>query len=210
MAAQKGSLMQLHHSPTSPFVRKVVVTALLTKTFDGIQMVPASVTPLKPSADVQRVNPLGKIPTLVLDDGTALYDSAVICEYLDSIGKGAMLVPAAGAERWDVLRLNALADGLLDAAFALRLELMRPDDKQYEPWISAQRIKVNNALKALDAEAGKSLKKLSLGSVATACALGWLDFRLPDLGWRADHAQLASWYEAFSEEWFMQQTRPPA
>ncbi len=202
--------MQLHHSPTSPFVRKVVVTALLTKTFEDIQMVPATLTPLTPSADVQRVNPLGKIPTLVLDDGTTLFDSPVICEYLDLLGKGVKLVPPAGAERWEVLRLNALADGLLEAAFALRLESLRPAEKQYEPWISAQRIRIDNSLRALEAEAGISLTKLSLGSVATGCALGWFDLRMPDFGWRSAHPKLASWYQAFSAEWFMQQTKPPA
>jgi glutathione S-transferase len=91
--------MRLYHSPTLPYVRKVVVTALLTKTFDDIQLVPASLTPLIPSAEVQRVNPLGKIPALVLDDGTTLFDSPVICEYLDSLRKGVNLVPTAGAER---------------------------------------------------------------------------------------------------------------
>jgi len=202
--------MQLHHSPTSPFVRKVVVTALLTKTFDDIQMVPAALTPLTPSADVQRVNPLGKIPTLVLDDGTTLFDSPVICEYLDTLGKGARLVPPAGPERWEVLRLNALADGLLEAAFAWRLEIMRPEDRQYEPWIAVQKIRVDNSLKALDAEAEKSLRTLSLGSVAAGCALGWFDLRLPKFDWRSGHARLASWYQAFSAEWFMQQTKPPA
>jgi len=202
--------MQLHHSPTSPFVRKVVVTALLTKTFDDIRIVPATLTPLTPSADVQRVNPLGKIPALVLDDGTALYDSPVICEYLDTLGKGTRLVPAAGPERWDVLRLNALADGLLDAIFLYRLELMRPEDKRYDPWISAQKIRVDNALDALNREAGTSLSRLSLGSVAAGCALGWIDFRMPQYDWRAGRAPLAAWHEKFSGEWFMQQTKPPA
>jgi glutathione S-transferase len=202
--------MQLHHTPTSPFVRKVVVTALLTKTFDAIRLVPATLTPLTPSAEVQRVNPLGKIPALVLDDGTALYDSPVICEYLDSLGKGVRLVPPAGPERWNVLRLNALADGLLDAIFLYRLELMRPEEKRYEPWISAQLIRVNNSLDALNEEAGKSLRQLSLGSVATGCALDWIDFRLPQFDWRKGRAQLASWHEKFSKEWFMEQTKPPA
>lgn len=202
--------MKLHYTPTSPFVRKVVVTALLTKTFDDIQIVPATITPLTPSADVQRDNPLGKIPTLVLDDGTALYDSPVICEYLDSLHKGVNLVPAAGPERWDVLRLNALADGLLEAAFALRLEIQRPQEKQYETWISVQQIRVDNSLRALDAETAGSLRKLSLGSVAAGCALGWFDLRLPNFDWRVKHARLASWYQEFSAQWFMQQTKPPA
>jgi glutathione S-transferase len=202
--------MQLYHSPTSPYVRKVVVTALLTKTFDDIQLVPASLTPLVPSAEVQRVNPLGKIPALVLDDGTTLFDSPVICEYLDSLRKGVNLVPMVGAERWQVLRLNALADGLLDAAMAIRIEFMRPKEKHFEPWLTAQQTKVNNALRALDSEAGKSLQKLSLGSVAVGCTLGWIDFRMPHMDWRANHAHLASWYQKFSAEWFMQQTQPPA
>lgn len=201
--------MQLHHSPTSPYVRKVVVTALLTKTFEDIQLVPASLTPLMPSAEVQRVNPLGKIPTLVLDDGTTLFDSPVICEYLDSLRKGVNLVPPTGEERWQVLRLNALADGLLEAAFAIRLESMRPEERRFAPWIAAQQIKFDNALRALDSEAGTSLQKLSLGSIATGCALGWIDFRMPQVDWRSNQARLASWYQKFSAEWFMQQTKPP-
>jgi len=205
--------MQLYHSPTSPYVRKVVVTALLTNTYKNIEVIPATLSPLVPSAQVQRVNPLGKIPALVLDDGSALFDSPVICEYLNTLGKLANsspvdLVPSSGPERWIALKLNALADGLLEAAMAIRAESMRPEQIHFEPWTTAQRIKVDNAIKALDSEAAVSLKKLSLGSIAAGCALGWIDFRMPQIDWRAGAPQLTSWYEGFAAEPFMQQTQP--
>ncbi len=200
--------MKLHYSPTSPYVRKVLVTALLGGTYDGIELVRATLSPITPSAEVQKVNPIGKIPALLLDDDTALYDSPVICEYLDSLSKGPRLVPVSGPERWRVLTQNALADGLLEAAQLIRAEALRPDGSHFEPWLAAQRIRMENALRALDAEAVQELTKLTLGSVAAGCALGWLDFRMPDLGWRERHARLASWYEGFANEWFMRKTAP--
>lgn len=201
--------MKLHYSPTSPYVRKVLVTALLGGTYDRLELIRATLTPVAPSAEVQKVNPIGKIPALLLDDGTALYDSPVICEYLDSLSNGTRLIPASGHERWRVLTLNALADGLLEAAQLIRAEALRPEGTHFEPWLAAQRTRVENALRALDAEAVHALAQLTLGSVATGCALGWLDFRMPELGWRERYPRLASWYEGFASEWFMRKTAPP-
>lgn len=200
--------MKLHYSPTSPFARKVLVTALIGGTYESLELVRASLTPIAPNADVQKVNPIGKIPALLLDDGTALYDSPVICEYLDSLSKGPRLIPASGLERWRVLTLNALADGLIEAGQLIRAEALRPDGTHFEPWLAAQRTRVENALRALDEEATRGLAGLSLGAVAAGSALGWLDFRMPELGWRERYPRLASWYAGFAEEWFMRKTAP--
>src|SRR5579859_2529987 len=107
--------MKLRYSPTSPFVRKVMVAAMETGLIDRIQKVPSSVTPIKPNDDVARENPLVKVPSLTTDDGLVLYDSPVICEYLDALHSGTKLFPAAGKARWMALRHQALGDGILDA-----------------------------------------------------------------------------------------------
>lgn len=200
--------MKLHYSPTSPYVRKVLVTALLGGTHDRLELVRATLTPIAPSAEVQKVNPIGKIPALLLDDGTAIYDSPVICEYMDSLSTGTRLIPASGPERWQALTLNALCDGLLEAAQLIRAEALRPEGTHFEPWLAVQRTRVENALRQLDADAADVLPKLTLGSVAAGCALGWIDFRMPDLGWRDRYPRLAAWYEGFANEWFMRQTAP--
>lgn len=200
--------MKLHYSPASPFVRKVLVTALLGGSYERIELVRATLTPIVPSADVQKVNPLGKIPALLLDDGTAIYDSPVICEYLDSLSTGPRLIPATGPERWRALTQNALCDGLLDAAQLVRAEALRPEGTHFEPWVAAQRVRMENALHALDEQAAKDFAQLTLGTVAAGCALGWIDFRMPDLGWRDRCGRLATWYAGFADEWFMRKTAP--
>lgn len=201
--------MRLYHGKLSPFVRKVMVVAHEKNLVGALEIVAAPLTPTEPNAQLMRVNPLGKLPALVLDDGTALFDSPVISEYLDTLADAPKLFPADGKERWRSLRLNALADGLLDAAMALRMENTRPPEQQWDKWVGAQSLKVSNALDALSGDVfAPSKSALTIGEITVGCALGWLDFRMPQLEWRGGRDALADWYESFSRRPSMVATAP--
>ena len=203
--------MKLYYGALSPFVRKVMVLAHEKNLVGELERVPAPLTPIEPNADLMRVNPLGKMPALALDDGTVLFDSPVVCEYLDTLGTGPRLFPASGAERWRALRLNALADGLLDAAINARIETaVRPAEKQWDKWTESQLLKVRNSLDAMKDVYAPSRQSITIGEVAAGCALGWLDFRMPKLDWREGRAALAAWYEEFSKRPSMTATAPKA
>src|SRR5215472_16829709 len=143
--------MKLRYSPASPFVRKVLVQAMETGLASKIEQVPTVTS--DPASGLVKENPLGKIPSLTLDDGSALYDSPVICEYLDSLHGGAKMFPASGPARWTALRRQATADGILDAAILRRYELLRPENVRWSDWDAGQTAKVKGALAALEAEA---------------------------------------------------------
>ena len=201
--------MKLYYGKLFPFVRKVMVLAHEKQRVDSLELVSAPLTPTEPNAELMRINPLGKIPTLVLDDGTVLIDSPVICEHLDSLGAGPRLFPVETNERMRALRLNALADGLLDAAMAVRIETLRPPEKQWDKWLQAQSLKVTNALDALAAGPfAPSPASLTIGEIAAGCALGWLDFLMPNLAWRTGRAELESWYAEFAARPAMAATAP--
>jgi glutathione S-transferase len=201
--------MKLYYSPASPFARKVRVVAMETKLDRKIDMVNVALTPVAPNADVDKHNPIGKIPALSIK-GMDLFDSPVICEYLDNQHKGRKLFPRKGRDRWVALRLQAMADGLLDAAILARYEgALRPEDKRWPDWSQGQVKKVNGVLAQLEAES-KSLKgKLTIGTVAVACALGYLDLRFADLGWRQKCPKLAKWFAATSKLPSIKATAPP-
>ena len=174
--------MKLYYSPSSPYARKVRVVAIETRLDKKIEMVNVALTPVAANADVDKHNPIGKIPALSVK-GMDLFDSPVICEYLDSQHKGRKLLPRKGRERWVALRLQAMADGLLDAALLARYEgALRPEDKRWPDWSKGQMKKIDGVLAQLEAEA-KSLKgKPTIGTISVACALGYLDFRFADHG----------------------------
>jgi glutathione S-transferase len=207
--------MKLRYSPTSPFVRKVTVTAIETGVASRIERVPTMVAPTKRNDDVARENPLVKIPALTTDDGLVIYDSAVICEYLDTLHQGAKLFPAAGQARWIALRQQALGDGVLDAGILGRYEALRPKEFQWQDWMDAQLRKVRGALSSLEmeCEAG-SLPPVtegntpSIGQVTIGCALGYLEFRYPGEAWRERHRRLAAWYQDFAQRPSMRETEP--
>ena len=202
--------MKLRYSPTSPFVRKVMVTALETGLVDRIEKIPSSVTPIKPNEDVARENPLVKVPALTTDEGLVLYDSPVICEYLDTLHGGPKLFPASGKARWIALRQQALGDGILDAAILGRYEVQRPKEFQWQDWIDAQLRKVRGALAALEIEAqgGELGGALTIGQITIGCALGYLNFRYASEDWPSKHRHLASWYEDLSKRKSIQLTMP--
>lgn len=200
--------MKLLYARTSPYVRKVLVLAHETGQAEAIEIVPVAAVPTERNPDTVGHNPLGKVPTLVLDDGTALFDSRVICEYLDARSAGPRLFPD-GEARWDALARQALADGLLDAALLLRYErVLRPATARWDAWEAGQVAKIAGALDRIEATLAGPASALDIGAVATACALGYLDFRFPDLGWRTGRLDAAAWYEAFGQRPSMQRTTP--
>ncbi len=189
--------MLLHWSPRSPFVRKVMVALYQTGLVDRVELVRTVVAVASPNSTLQLDNPLSKIPTLVLADGTALYDSRVICEYLDSLHAGPKLCPAEGQPRWQTLRQQALADGLLDLLLVWRQELGRPAQQQSQAHLGAYAVKVDCALNLLDREVaplGDAVgDALNIAQISAGCTLSYADFRFPDLPWRAGRDQLARW-----------------
>jgi glutathione S-transferase len=202
--------MKLRYSPTSPYVRKVMVVALETGLAERIERIPTTVAPTKPNDEVARENPLVKVPALTTDDGLVLYDSPVICEYLDTLHDGPKLFPTSGKARWLALRQQALGDGILDAAILGRYEILRPKEYQWQDWLDAQMRKVRGALAALEmeAEAGDLAGPLSIGQITIACALGYLDFRYQSEAWRSKHRRLAVWADEFATRKSIQLTVP--
>jgi glutathione S-transferase len=201
--------MKLYYSPGSPFARKVRIVALETRLDKKIEMVNVALSPVAPNADVDKHNPVGKIPVLSVK-GMDLFDSPVICEYLDNQHKGRKLLARKGRDRWVALRQQAMADGLLDAALLARYEgALRPDEKRWPEWSQGQVKKIKGVLGQLEAEA-KSLKgKPTLGTITVACALGYLDFRFAAMDWRAKHPKLAKWFNSIAETPAMKATQPP-
>ena len=199
--------MQLHYSVASPFVRKVMVVAIETGLADRLEPVTRKMTPIQPDADLIRDNPLGKIPCLVTDDGAVLYDSRVICEYLDSLHAGRKMFPPAGPARWTALRRQADGDGIMDAGVLARYEtFVRPEEHRWGEWIEGQKQKFRRALDALEAEAlGDTV---DIGTIAIGCALGYLDFRYADEGWRETRRGLEAWFEGFAARPSMARTAP--
>lgn len=201
--------MKLLHGGLSPFVRKVMIVAHEKGLADKLELVPAPVNPLQPLELAVAVNPLGKIPALTLENGTVLYGSTVVAEYLDALDGAPRFFPT-GAAKWTALRRNALGDGMLEAGQAARIEGLRPEDKQWADWKNVQLLKVTNSLNAAEKEAdGLSVHQLTIGEVAIISALGWFDVRLPDAaGWREGRAKLATWFEKVSAKASVAATAP--
>ena len=182
--------MKLHFSPASPFVRKVMACAIARGLEGRIEQVRSNphVSPAELLAD----NPLSRIPALVTDSGDTLYDSPVICEYLDTLGDAAPMVPPFGPARIAALKLQALGDGLMDAAVARRMQAALPQDEGRAAFVARQDGVVARCLMVLE---GTSLPTtLDIGSITIGCALGYLDFRYPEMAWKPAHPKLAAWY----------------
>lgn len=182
--------MKLAFSAASPYVRKAMACAI-ARGIDG-QIEKWGIKTSDPA--LQTANPLSKVPTLIGANGEMLFDSPVICEYLDSIGSAPGLFPAPGPARWTALRQQALADGIMDASQPRRRELTLPQDDGRVEWIALQRGKVERAVDALEAEADSLGNLTTIGEITIGCALGYLDFRFPHEPWRPGHPKLAAWY----------------
>jgi glutathione S-transferase len=190
-------MMKLHWSPRSPFVRKVMVVAHELGLTDRLQTVRTVVGGTTPHLELMRENPLGKIPTLVLEDGTTIYDSPVVCEYLDTLHAGPRLFPD-WPDRLVAMRRLALGDGLLDIALAWLGERFRPPEKQSEPHMALWQAKIRSCVDALETEADAlAASRFTIGHIAIGIALSYLDFRFQDLSWRDGHPRLAAWHATF-------------
>lgn len=200
--------MKLFYAKTSPFVRKVLVVAHELGQFDRIELLPAAAHPINRDAAIRAQNPLAQVPTLILDDGTALADSRVICEYLDHLGQGGFF-PAPGPARWAALNAQSTGDGLLDAALLCVYETrVRQEGERSQGWVAGQREKIVDALAQIEAAAPGLGERVDIATITYGCALGYLDLRLSDLGWRERAPAAAEWYARFGERPSMQATRP--
>ncbi len=201
--------MKIFYSPTSPYVRKCLVAAHELGLRDLIELVPAAPHPVTRDPSVVARNPLGKIPTLITDEGAILYDSRVVCEYLNMLA-GGPLFPGAGGARFAVLAEQSLADGMLDAAVLVRYETFtRPEALRWPEWIAGQTEKVTSGLAEIERRAAGFAARIDIGTIAIGCALGYLDLRMEYLKWRAAHPAAAAWFEKFGARESMRATRPP-
>jgi len=199
--------MKLIYASASPFVRKVHVVLAETGLITDTTLVQVTTTPVNSAAEAVQANPSGKIPTLILEDGSPVYDSRVICRYLNDRA-GADLYP--NDTIWKMLTLEATADAIMDAAVLMTYERrIRPEDMIYEPWIDAQWAKADRAIKAISSDWSAFLNgPLSIGQIGVACALDYVDFRHPDRDWRATNPALADWFADFSTRPSMQASSP--
>ena len=198
--------MKLYSHPVSPFARKARVIAHEL----GIKLEIVHVESARKEPNLRSVNPLKQVPVLVLDDGSSLFDSPVICEYLNHSGGGkffpGMSIWRHNSGRWKALGLQALGDGIADAAVAWRYELVEPEDRRNPDRIARAQATIIAGLDAL--ERVSFAKDPTIGEIAVACALGYIDFRLTDLDWKSSHPNLSSWYARFSEYPSMKATAP--
>jgi len=195
--------MKLLFSHTSPFARKCRVVAIEAGLETRIENVVTS--PVDPSSGIGKSNPLNKVPALILDDGRPLYDSPVICEYLDHLGHGSMF-PPPGEARWQALRRQALSDGIIDAAILRRQEAMRAENFRSADWEKRQRTKIEQGLDALEAETLPA--SFDIGTMTVAIMLDYLDFRFAKEAWRDKHPKLAAWHKTFAERPSLMTTLP--
>jgi len=198
--------MKLHWSPKSPYVRKVMVCAHELNLLERLELVRSVAAMLKPNERLMVDNPLSKIPTLVLEDGFALFDSAVICEYLNDLAGGS-LFPTQPADKWQALRWHAFGDGLLDALILWRNE--REREVPLTALVNAFELKTRACLRQLDDEAQALTETpFSIGHIALGCSLGYLDYRFDGLRWRESAPRLADWLTELAKRPSFQQTEP--
>jgi len=202
--------VKLFYAPTSPYVRKVMVLLIELGLDQKVERITGATTPMAANTTLSAMNPLAKLPALAIDSGETLYDSRVICEYLDSQFGGGRFFPQGGAARWTALRRQALGDGLLDAALLVRYEeTARPAEKRWSDWSSGQWGKVARAIDAIEREAASLGSTFDIGTITLVCALEYLDLRFPDRDWRPAHSKTARWLKTLSQLPSLKATTPP-
>lgn len=202
--------MTLFSHVASPFGRKVLVLLHETGQQTRVTLHPVTLSPTAPDDTFNKANPLGKVPALQLADGSVIHDSRVILDYLDQQHVGNPLIPPGGSARWRRLTLASTADGIMDAAVLIRYERgLRPAQKQWQAWMTAQSDKVLRALASFEQNAMAELAShFDIAAISLACALAYLDLRLPDLDWRTPNPQLTAWYAEVHLRPSMLATRP--
>lgn len=198
--------MKLFYSPTSPYTRKVRIAAIEKGLHGKIELVAAP--PAKNLPELHKTNPLGGIPALLLENGEGLYDSVVICAYLDSLNDAPRLIPASGLEKFRVLRAEALADGATDSAVAIVYERRRTDSEISQSFIAKHAKGIERALAAMNAEIETLPQAIDLRHVAFGAALGYIAFRLPEIDWQKTYPGMQAWFAAFSQRPAMKETEP--
>lgn len=198
--------MKLRYSTSSPFVRKVTAVAIATGLDSKIERVMTNTA--DPKSNLAADNPLGKVPALTTDDGLNLVDSPLICEYLDSQHSGQKLFPAPGKARWLALRQQAIADGMMDAGVLCLMESRRPAGQVSDAALDKQKGKIKESIKALEGEVDALKGPVTIGQITVGCALGYVDFRMPDMGWRTSAPKLGAWFDEFQKNKFMADTQP--
>jgi glutathione S-transferase len=196
--------VKLYYSPTSPYVRKVMVCAII-RGLDG-RIDRHMSYPHESPADLVADNPLSKVPCLITEDGLSLFGSQLICEYLDSLGEGLPLFPGHGSARWRALKFQSLGDGILDAAVPCRGEQGKPKEAARDAQIARYKAAIGRAVDMLEADPPH--KHIDIGSITVACALGYLDFRFASDAWRTGHPGLAAWQEGFAQNKGLPETVP--
>ncbi len=199
-------MLKLRYSTTSPYVRKVSATIIECGLENQVEN--QMTNPWAPDTDLPTENPLGKVPALILENGEVLFDSPVICEFLDSLGTTPRLFPQAGQARWTALRQQALADGILDASVGRILESRRPPELQSQAVADRAAAAVERALNVLEAQAGELKNGFGIGQIAVATALEYLDFRFSSDDWRNNRPNLTEWHESVRERPSLSQTVP--
>ena len=199
--------MKLLYSATSPFVRKVSIVLIETGLSDRVEHVPTN--PWDPQSDLPAQNPIGKVPTLISAQGVEIFDSSVICEFLDNLHAGSKMFPIDAEGRITANQFQSLADGMMDAAVLGFIEnSRRPKDRRWGEWSDRQLAAITRSLNWLE-ERHQTLNQTSdIGTISVACALGYLDFRFANLEWRRHHERLAEWFEQFAQRESIRATAP--
>lgn len=198
--------MRLFYSKTSPYARKArmaIVELGLEARVDGVAL-----DPWAPDSPLPAHNPLGKVPTLETDEGDTLFDSPLVCEYLDAAAGGGRLFPPPGPERWTALRQQALADGIVDAGVLRVVEGRRPEELRQPSWIERQRAATIRGLDALERDAARLPKQMDIGAIAVLCCLGYLDLRFAQEDWRPGRPNLTAWFDRWRDRPSFQATVP--
>ena len=199
--------MELFYTPRSPFVRKVRVCLIELGLHDRVKFNQMDLQ--HPAPELSANNPLGKVPTLITDEGLAIFDSTLICEYLDNLDAAPKLFPSSGPARWVALRRQALANGILDALTARRHEARRPEAERSPSEMQKQQVKSKRGLATLEKESAQFSSDITIGEIVIGCCLGYLDFRFANEPWRPNCPGLAKWFEVFSQRRSMAETIPP-
>jgi len=198
--------MKLYFANTSPYARKVRIAIIEKGLDDHVDLILRN--PFEDHDDLKSANPLGKVPALVTTDGQALFDSSVICAYVDALKDQISLIPNGSPQRWSILRNAALADGILDATFAIVMERRRPEVQQSSMWLERWAAVISRSVDVVESSLEEFTGDISMAQIGLGVALGYLDFRLPDIWWRNSHQDTSSWFTNFNARLSMQQTSP--
>ncbi len=202
--------MKLFFSPASPYARKVRAAAIELGLSDRLALEQTDVVPGRPNRPyAQAHNPLRKIPALLIDDGTTIYDSTVICEYLDSLAGGGRIIPREPPHRWRVLTNHALAQGMCDAAILIRYEMViRPEERRWPVWIDDQWDRIDSGLEWFTRNSAELADPINVAHLALGSLLGYIDFRMPEREWRKRFPIVRDWFERIGRRPSFQQTWP--